>query len=270
MMAAESGSPGRRIGAIILRHAYVMRRSWPRLLELAYWPLMQMLMWGFITTFFLQHSSWVAQAASVLISAVLLWDVMFRSNLGFAIPFVEEMYARNLGQLFVSPLRPYEFVIALMTMSLLRTVIGVLPAALLALPFYGVWVFELGPPLLAFFANLLAMGWWLGLIASGIVLRNGLGAESLIWLGVFLLAPVSGIYYPISTLPDWLQPVALALPSAHVFEGMRAVLFEDRFDVPHLVWAAGLNLVYLAASIGFFLYMFRLARSRGLLLQQGE
>ena len=270
MTAVTAGSTGRRIGAIILRHAYVMRRSWPRLLELAYWPLMQMLMWGFITTFFLQHSSWVAQAAAVLISAVLLWDVMFRSNLGFAIPFVEEMYARNLGQLFVSPLRPWEYVVALMTMSLLRTVIGVLPAALLALPFYGVWVFELGLPLIAFFVNLLVMGWWLGLIASAIVLRNGLGAESLIWLGVFLLAPVSGIYYPIAVLPDWLEPVALALPSAHVFEGMRAVLFENRFDVPHFLWAAGLNALYLAGSTVFFLFMFHLARRHGLLLQQGE
>ena len=260
----------RRVAAMILRNLYVLRRSWPRILELVYWPTMQMVLWGFITTFFVQHSSWVAQAAGVLISAVLLWDVLFRANLGIALPFIEEMWARNLGQLFVTPLRPYEFVVALTVMSAIRTVVAVAPASLLALPFYDVWVFQLGPPLVAFFANLLVMGWCVGLIASGLVLRAGLGAESLCWFGIFLLAPVSGIYYPIATLPEWLQVVAWAIPAAHVFEGMRSVLFDGVFRHDLLVNAVALNVVYLGLSAGFFLYMFRVARHRGLLLQQGE
>ena len=107
-------SAARRIKAILLRHIYVLRTSWPRLLELAYWPTVQMVLWGFITTFFLSHSSWVAQAAGVLISAVLLWDVLFRANLGVSLTFMEEMWSRNLGQLFVSPLRPHEMVASLL------------------------------------------------------------------------------------------------------------------------------------------------------------
>ena len=273
-LARPRGAPGalawRRIMAIILRHLYVLRHSWPRILELAYWPIVQMLLWGFITVFFLEHSSWVAEAAAVLISAVLLWDVLFRANLGVAVPFLEEIWARNLGQLFVSPLRPHEMVAALVIMSFIRTVISVTPAALLALPLYDVWVFQLGPPLVAFFANLLVMGWCVGLVASGLVLRAGLGAESLCWLGIFLMAPVSGIYYPIATLPEWLQPVAWAIPAAHVFEGMRSVLFDGVFRHDLLVNAIALNVVYLGLSAGFFLYMFRVARHRGLLLQQGE
>ncbi len=270
MHAPASVFSWRRISAMILRHLYVMRRSWPRLLELAYWPLFQMILWGFITVFFLSHSSWVAQAAGVLITAVLLWDVLFRANLGLSISFIEEMWSRNLGQLFVSPLRPYEMVASLVTMSLIRTLIGVIPAALLALPFYDVWVFGMGLPLLAFFTNLLIMGWSVGLLVSGLLLRFGLGVESLCWLGIFLFAPISGVYYPISVLPEWLQPVSWSLPSAYVFEGMRAVLFEETFRTD-LFWSAvGLNLLYLGASTAFFLYMFRLARQRGLLLQQGE
>ncbi|MCG8508995.1 MAG: ABC transporter permease, partial [Rhodospirillales bacterium] len=108
---------------MILRHLYVLRRSWPRIIELAYWPTVQMILWGFITTFFLSHSSWVAQAAGVLISGVLLWDVLFRSNLGLSISFIEEMWSRNLGQLFVSPLRPYEMVASLTIMSAIRTLL---------------------------------------------------------------------------------------------------------------------------------------------------
>ena len=260
----------RRLMAINLRHLYVLRSSWPRILELAYWPTVQMILWGFITTFFTQHSTWLSQASAVLITGVLLWDVLFRANLGFAVPFVEEMYARNLGQLFISPLRPYEFVVALMMLSGIRTLIGVLPASFLAAPLFDVWVYGMGLPLIAYFTNLIVMGWSIGLVASGIIIRNGLGAENLIWFSVFLLAPVSGIYYPITTLPTWLQPVAKLLPSSHVFEGMRAVLFEGRFDVPHLLWAIGLNFVYLALASLFFLTMFRSARRLGLILHQGE
>ncbi|HJN23698.1 MAG TPA: ABC transporter permease [Rhodospirillales bacterium] len=270
IIAAREVFSWRRVAALLLRHLYVLRRSWPRLLELAYWPTIQMLLWGFITTFFLEHSTWVAQAAAVLISAVLLWDVLFRSNLGVALSFIEEIWSRNLGQLFVSPLRPCELVSSLMIMSFIRTIISVTPAAFLAMPFYDVWVFQLGPPLIAFFANLLIMGWSVGLVVSALVLRFGMGAESLCWLGIFLVGPVSGIYYPIATLPGWLQPVAWALPSAYVFEGMRGVLFEQVFRVDFFGAAVALNLVYLALSCAFFLFMFHTARERGLLLQQGE
>ncbi|MCP5365229.1 MAG: ABC transporter permease, partial [Hyphomicrobiales bacterium] len=175
----------RRISALMLRHIYVLRRSWPRLLELAYWPTMQMVLWGFVTTFFLQHSSWVAQAAGVLVSAVILWDVLFRSNLGVSLTFLEEMWARNLGQLFVSPLRPHEFVAALALLSLIRTVISVTPAMLLAPVFFDVSIFDLGPVLVLFFANLMLLGWSLGLVIAALVLRLGLGAESLAWFVVF-------------------------------------------------------------------------------------
>lgn len=260
----------RRVGALLLRQLYVLRSSWPRLLELAYWPTVQMILWGFVTLFFMQHSSWVAQAAGVLISAVLLWDVLFRSNLGVSVTFMEEMWARNLSSLFASPMRPHELVVSLAIMSLIRTVISVLPAMLLAPPLFGVSVFALGLPLAAFFANLLLFGWCIGLVVAALVLRLGLGAESLAWVVVFALAPVSGVYYPIDVLPHWLQPVAWSLPSAYVFEGMREVLFEGRFRLDLLAAGAGLNVVYVALATAFFLYICRVARQRGLLLQQGE
>lgn len=260
----------RRVMALMLRHIYVLRRSWPRLLELAYWPMIQMVLWGFVTKFFLGHSTWVAEAAGVLISAVLLWDVLFRANLGVSLPFIEEMWSRNLAQLFVSPLRDGEMIAALLAMSLVRTLISVTPAALLAMPFYGVWVFDLGIGLLAFFMNLLIFGTVIGIVVAALVLRFGLGAESLCWLGIFLLAPISAIYYPVASLPEWLQWFALALPSAHTFEGMRKVLFDDVFLWGHFFWAAGLNALYLSAASLFFLRMMKVAREKGLLLSQGE
>jgi len=259
-----------RIFAMVLRYVYLLRRSWPRILELIYWPAVQLILWGFISKFFVEHSSWLAQASGVLMAAVLLWDVLFRAHLGVSLAFFEEMYSRNLGHLFVSPLRVSELVGALLSISLLRTLIGIGGAALLAIPLYDFSIFGLGLPLLGFFANLLVMGWSIGLLVAGMVLRYGLGAESFAWVSIFAIAPLSGIYYPVSTLPEWLQPVSWMLPSSYVFEGMRQLMFGQ---VVHsdLMWqAVGLNLVYLAAGTGIFLLAFHSARRNGLLLRVGE
>ena len=257
-------------GAVILRYWVLLRGSWPRLLELAYWPTIQMVLWGFITLHLLNDSDWVTRSFGVLLSAVLLWDVLFRGQLGFSLCFLEELWSRNLGHLFVSPLRPGEWLAAMMIMSLIRTLIGVVPACFLAILFYGWNVFSIGFPLIGFFACLLVTGWWMGLIITALILRFGLGAESLAWLIVFLFAPVSAIYYPVDVLPAVLQWVALALPPAHVFEGMRAVLFGDGLPWGRLAAAVGLNLGYVCLGIVVFLISFRNARQQGALLQQGE
>ena len=260
----------RRVGAMILRYWYLLRGSWPRLLELAYWPAVQMVLWGYISQFMATTSSWVAQGGGVLIAAVLLWDVLFRGQLGVSVPFLEEMWSRNLGQLFVSPLRPLEWVLAMLVMSLLRTLIVVVPAALLAIPIFHYSIFALGLPLAGFFFNLIIMGWWLALLIIALILRYGLGAESLAWMTVFLLAPVSAVYYPVAVLPAWLQAVAWALPSTQVFEGLRWLLFHHEFRADLMAAAAALNGLYLTLSTGVFLWAFRVARHRGSLLHVGE
>ena len=260
----------RRIWAMVLRYLYLLRGSWARIVELAYWPVMQMLMWGLLSKFLVEHSSYFARAAGLLIAAVLLWDVMFRSNIGVAVSFLEEMWSRNLAQLFASPLRPYEWAISLFCVSLTRTLIGIVPAALLAIPLYHFSVFDMGWAFVAFFMNLMIFGAATGLAVSGLVLRCGLGAESLAWAAIFAIAPISGIYYPISVLPDWIQPVAWAMPSAYVFEGMRAVLVGGIFRADYMLWAMGLNLLYIGAALAVFLAIFRKARTDGQLLQMGE
>jgi ABC-2 type transport system permease protein len=260
----------RRIGALTMRHLYLFRGSWPRLLELAYWPTMQMVLWGFMTVFLASQTSYVAQAFGVLLSAALLWDVLFRGQLGVSVTFFEEMYSRNLGHLFVSPLRPWEMVAALMTMSLFRTLVGILPASFLSLLFFGFSIYSLGLPLIGFFLNLIVFSWAFGLVIAGLVLRFGLGAEGIAWAGLFALAPVSGIYYPVAVLPGWLQAVAAILPSTHVFEGMRAILLEGTFRADLMTNAVLLNAVYLSAGAAVFLRFFHTARVKGLLLQMGE
>ncbi len=270
MTSNELTLAARRIWAMILRNYYLMRGSWPRIVDLIYWPTLQMVLWGFITIFFLTNSSWVAQAAGVLLSAVLLWDVLFRGQISLFLSFLEEMWSRNLGHLLVAPLRPIEFAAALIVTSLIRTLIGVGGAAALAMVMFEFSIFDLGLPLIVFFLNLIVLGWSLGLVVSGLVLRFGQGAEGLAWAVVFLIQPISGVYYPIAVLPDWLQIIAAGFPSSHVFEGMRAVLIDGVFRADLLLNATGLNVIWLAIGLGSFLISVRLARSKGLILQMGE
>jgi ABC-2 type transport system permease protein len=260
----------RRVSALVLRYGYLLMGSWARLLELAYWPSVQIILWGFISKYFVSQSSSAAGLAGALLAAVLLWDILFRGQLGYTISFLEELWSRNLGQLFISPLRPYEMVLSLTVISLIRTLIGVIPAAVLAIPLYGFSLFDLGLPLIAFFANLMVTGWALGLFVTALLLRVGLGAESVAWMALFLIAPVSAIYYPVDVLPGWLQAVAWSLPPAYVFEGMRAILFDGVFRGDYLIGALLLNLLYLALGGLTFTLSFRLARRKGLLHQLGE
>ena len=259
-----------RVWAMLLRYLYLMRSSWARTLELLYWPTLQMLIWGLLSQFLYSNSSYVARAFGVLLGAVMLWDVLFRGQLGLSMSFLEEMWARNLGHLFVTPLRPHEWVVSLLAMSLIRVTIGMLPAALLAIPFYHYSIFAMGLPLAAFFAILMATGWALGLAICGLILRHGMGAESLAWSVIFALAPISCVYYPVSVLPGWLQPFAWALPQTYVFEGMRAVLFGGVFRLDYALWASALLVVYLGLGAGVFFLSLRDARRRGALLQMGE
>ena len=260
----------RRIGALVLRHLYLFRKSWPRIISLAYYPTVSMIMWAFVTVYLAPTNNVLADAPGLFIGAVLLWDILFRGQLGVSLSFFEEMYSRNLGNLFVSPLRPWELIAGQLAMSVIRTLIGVGGAALVAWLMFEYSIFSMGWPLIAFFVNLIVLGWAIGLAVSGMVLRWGLGAEELAWAAIFLLAPISGVYYPISVLPEWLQPVAFAVPASHVFEGMRQVLLRHEFSARLLFNALGLNVLYMTAGTAVYLAAIRHAREKGMLLQMGE
>lgn len=261
---------GRRIWGLIYRHLCLYKHSWPRLLELVYWPTLQMCIWGFTTSYLVSRGNSPALVAGgALLGGVLLWEVTLRSQMGVAITFLEELYSRNLGHIFVSPLRPWELIAAQLVVSILRTLVGVLPAILLAWVLYSFDLFALGPVLVLFFANLLLMGWWIALGVVSIILRHGLGAEVLAWSVTFGLAPLSAVFYPVAILPGWVQVVSLALPSSHVFEGMRAALQGVvRWD--HLAAALALNAAWAAAAALLFAWQFRRARDGGTLLNLGE
>lgn len=268
--AVRRGIGWHRIGAMLLRHWYLLTSSWPRLLEMVYWPALTLISWGFLQNYISGNASFFAKAGGTFIGAIILWDILFRGQLGFSISFLEEMWSRNLGNLMMSPLTPFEFLLSLMIMSVIRLAIGIVPMAVMASLFFNFNLFGLGLALVAFFCNLILTSWAVGIIVSGLVVRNGMGAESLAWTLVFILLPLACVYYPVSVLPGWLQWVAWTLPPTYVFEGMRALMIDKVFRSDLMLQALAINACLFVVAIAVFIALLNSARGAGKLIQSGE
>ncbi len=269
----------RRVWGLVYRHLALYRRSWPRVVELAYWPTLELLIWGFTSAYFSQAHGGAAggpaggpavMAGGALIGGVLLWEITLRGQMGVTITFLEDIWSRNLGHVFVSPLRPAELISSLLVVSLFRTLIGLFPAIIIAYLLYRFNILVFGPVLFLFFINLMVMGWWVALGIVSLLFRYGAGAESLAWTIAFGITPFACVFYPVAALPVWLQPIAMALPAEHIFAGMRAALLEHRTAWGELAAAGGLNLVWMLLAVAVFAGQFRGARIRGALISIGE
>ena len=259
-----------RIYALSLRHLYVIRSSFPRILDLIYWPTIQIVLWGFISKFFTMHSDFYNHTLGIILSAAILYDFLFRSSISFNMLFLEEIWSRNFTNLFVAPLKVSEIIMALTVTALLRTLIGIIPAILLAAPFFGVSIFNLGPSLILLFLSLYLFGITLGLLVTSGLLRYGPAFENVAWSSLFLLAPLGCVYYPLSILPDWLQILAKSLPLVYIFEEVRSILLDNVVNYSNIVSALTLNLVYLTLAVGTFYLAFSGARKKGTLINVGE
>jgi ABC-2 type transport system permease protein len=259
-----------RVAALMARHLYLYSRSLPRVLEVLYWPFLDLTIWGFITLYLAKNVTGVPAFASFLLGALILWDVLFRSQQAITLTFLEDVWARNLINMFGSPLKPSEFLAAAMLLSILKVIVVAIVMGLCALTFFSYNIFILGAWLIPFVANLVMMGWAIGVVTTSLIMRFGQDASYLAWGIVFLFQPISCVFYPMDVLPLWLQPIAQANPASHVFEGMRAVLSGAGAPWPHLVWAIGLNLVLMASALGWFFRNFAVCQEKGLLVRVGE
>ena len=260
----------RRIGGLLSRHLYLYQRSVARLLEIFYWPFLDLVVWGFITIYLAKQGNELHGAVTFFLGALILWDVLFRAQQGIALSFLEEMWARNLMNLFASPLTVGEYLTATMVMSILKvTAVGSL-MMLFALVVYSYDIFAIGLALIPFIFNLLLSGWIIGVLTTSIIMRFGQQAEVLAWGMVFLFQPISCVFYPLEVLPEILQHIAWMVPPAHVFEGMRQVLLSQQFPGLHLIWATSLNFVYLTGMVFWFYHTFNICKERGMLVRVGE
>jgi ABC-2 type transport system permease protein len=259
-----------RILALASRHLMLYRRSPQRIMEIIYWPVLDIVLWGFITLYLIRYQTGLPGIVAFFLGAMILWDILFRAQQGVCISFLEEVWSRNLLNLFVSPLRPIEFLGSTMLISIAKVILSSAATILLAFLFFDFNVFTIGIYLVPFVLNLILMGWTIGVFTTAIILRYGQQAEVLAWGLVLLFMPVSAVFYPVSVLPMMLQTVAHFIPASHIFEGMRGVIQGGGLPMRELLWAMGLNVLYLMISLNFFFYMFEVVKRRGLLVRVGE
>jgi ABC-2 type transport system permease protein len=259
-----------RVWVLVLRYIFIYRRSAIRLIEVMFWPTMSLLVWGFMTTFIQRSAEGdLTRFITFLIGAMLCWDILFRAQQGVSQSFLEDVWARNLLNIFCAPVRLSEYVLAAFLFGLIRVAVTLMFLCFLAWLLYHFNFFALGLALIPFIANLLMLGLTLGIIAIAVILRYGHGAEPFAWALPFLLQPFSAVFYPVSVLPEAMQKVAWAIPGTYVFEGMREVIRSGTILWPHLAWAAGLNITYLVVAMSLLLHMLNVARDRGLLGKWG-
>jgi len=239
-------------------------------MEIFYWPLLDLMLWGFVGLYLTRFKGSVPNFVAFFLGALILWDILFRSQQGISVSFLEDLWSRNLVNIFISPLSPVEYVLSLLVMSLIKLGLASFVLTLLAYLLYSFNIFTIGPALIPLALNLIIMGWSIGIITTAIILRYGQEAEVLAWGLALLFQPISAVFYPVSVLPAWLRHIVAFIPSAHVFEGMRAVIAGAPFPTGHLVMAFILNIAYVAVSVLFFSWNFKAVKEQGLLVKTGE
>jgi ABC-2 type transport system permease protein len=257
-----------RIWALTLRYLFLYTRHPVRLVELIFWPLVDLLMWGFLTTHLQQQGAGdFPKMITYLIGAMILWDVLFRAQQGVAISFLEDVWTRNLLNIFVAPVRTFEYVAATCFVGVLRVSVTLLVLAVVAAFAYRFNLASMGMGLLPFLGNLILFGWFLGMISTGLIMRWGQAAESLAWAVPFFIQPLAAVFYPVSVLPGWLQPIAMSLPCTPIFEGMRTVLAGGAVPWGQVQYAFFLNLIWGGLAALFFALNLKHVRKSGLLVK---
>ena len=255
---------------LFLRHFYLIKSSLPRILDLIYWPTIQIILWGFISKFFSIHSDYYNNTLGVILTCAILYDILFRSSISFNMLFLEEIWSRNFTNLFIAPLKVKEIVICLIFTALVRTLIGLVPAILLTSPLFGVSILKLGLPLMLLFLSLYIFGITLGLFVCAGLIRFGPSFENIAWSSLFLLAPLGCIYYPIEILPNFFQIIAKGLPLVYIFDETRNILLNGTLDYGNLKVAYFLNSIFLFIGIYLFYFSYLKARIKGTLINMGE
>ena len=259
-----------KIYALGLRHLYLIMNSFPRVLDLIYWPTVQIFLWGFISKFFTLNSDYYSDTVGIILTAAILYDFLFRASISFNMMFLEEIWSRNFTNLFISPIKISEIITALTLTAIIRTLIGLIPAVLISIPLFGVSVFKLGLPLLFLLIALYLFGITLGLLVTSGLLRFGPSFENIAWASLFFLAPLGCIYYPLEILPNWLQIIAKVLPLVHIFEEMRNILINQTVDTVQIIISLVISCFYFILGVITFYISYYGARQKGTLINIGE
>jgi len=257
-----------RINAVIVRHVYEARRNFDRVIDTVWWPVLDIVMWGFFSIYLTHGKGLQPGFISMMLGAAILWTMFYSFQRDMAVAFIDDLWCRNLINLFSTPLMVSEYIAGIIVVCILKVMVGLLAASAIAWAAYSFDIFPWLPQFIPYMANLMLFALALGIAITGMIFRYTTKIQALAWSFAGLLMPVSCIFYPVSSLPKWLQDIAWMMPTAHSFEGMRDVLAGKGFSPVHFWWGAGLNVIYFALAITFFGWIFEKARTRGLLVKQ--
>jgi ABC-2 type transport system permease protein len=260
----------RRLYGIALRHVYLYIGSWPRLVEMMYWPMLNIALFGFVSLSIVRSFGHAAVMTDAYLGGLLLAEILTRTVMAEMVMYMEEIWSRNLGHMFASPLRLRDFVASLMTLSTVRCTIAVIPSMGAAYFLFNYSVLHLGWMLPIYSVLLFFNGWWYGFLILSLLLRFGLAAEWLGWMSTWLLMPFMAPYYPVDILPTAFQAISWSLPGTYVFECMKIQIATNQVRFDYLGIALVLNFLYFACSIWVLMRAFQSARQSGGLLQMGE
>lgn len=256
----------RVVRALVMRNLYLYTRTPVRLVELLFWPMVNLLVWGFMTAFLQSHTGDdFPHEITFLIGAVILWDVLFRAQQGVAIFFLEDVWTRNLLNVFAAPVTTVDYLAATYVVGLLRASVTSTLLAVMSLVLYSFNIFVLDWTLFPFVLNLLLFGWALGMISTALIVRWGPAAETLAWATPFFIQPFSAVFYPVAILPEAVQWFSRVLPCSYIFEGMREALRVGTVAPWYWMMASALNVVYLGGAGLLFVRVMKKARESGLL-----
>ncbi len=260
-----------RISGVMLRQMYLYKRTLHRWLEAVYWPVLDITLWGLLSKY-IADTDPSSRIGFGLLGALISWDILFRAQQSVSVGFLEDMWSRNVLNVWSTPIRAWEYVGGTVLVGIVRVTLGaVIAIAIAGFAFGFNFVFEVGLPLAPCLFALLLMGWSVGIATTAAILRLGQGAEELAWALGFLFQPFSAVFYPVAVLPSWMRGIAFFVPASHVFEGMRGILLRDAgFPARELAWAFSIDIVYLAGAALLFSWSLRQVRERGLLSRFGE
>ena len=256
---------GHRIYAIVLRQFYLIRGSFARVFPLFAWVAVDMVLWGFISKYLNSVTATGMNFVPALLGAVLLWDFLVRVMQGVTMSFFEDVWSRNFLNIFSAPLLISEYLAGLVISSIATSAVGLVVMLVLTSSFFGLSFFAYGIAIIPFLLVLFMCGIALGIVSSAIVLRLGPASEWFIWPIPALISPFAGVFYPIATLPQWMQYVSYLLPPSYVFEGMRAVVAGGALQPALLLGGGALAALYILLVCWFFTRTYRHAVRTGLL-----
>lgn len=254
-----------RIWGIFLRYFYNLIHTYDRLTDMFFWPFIDLLLWGLTSSYLVSTGSTSNTLVLALLGGIMLWIFPWRGQYEITVSLLEDLWNRNLVNLFATPILFSEWVVSVMFIGIFKSFISFAFASVIALVLYAANIYLLGLILLPWAGLLIMFGWVFGFFIASLIMRYGTKIQTLAWMSMAIVSPFAGVFYPISVLPPWAQTVAHWVPVSYVFEAMRAILAGSPAPLSDLLWPLILCLIYLMLSLYFLYGSYNAILKRGLI-----